>query len=358
MRSILLLLTLFFSATALAQTRPEAITAIKAISEEVMNYINDIKGNPTQKDSDYLTEKFNTAVSVWTEPFANGSIVDQMLMSFYSTVIYFRIGFMYSKMERTEEAYKYYRQLPASMQYLLVDQGFPIRYDLGNYTYTLDNSYIKTIAPIFYNDMVAVLAKLEKWNELENIGKEALELSNISAYKKYFVSTLMIEAGKKRNIDNDTLLDYYLQNIKSMARLDTAEKRFIKENNYPDYDLRYDEVKALLPKVKTKFDRYPKTARIYWEIRDTLKAKEFFTLLLNEGTWDEYVLKDAGEFSIASADKELGLRVGVTIKAFPHPENNCVAFQTGARIYEAFGYKSEAKYFQRQLRKCEKRIKN
>ncbi len=358
MRTIFLSLILLFSAPVFAQTRPEAVTAIKAITEDVTAYINAIKDQPTKKNLDYLTEKFNSAVAVWTEPFVNGSITDQMLMSYYSTVIYFRMGYMYSGMERPKDAYYYYRQLPASVQYLLVDRGFPIKYELGDYTYALDNSYIKTIAPIFYNDMVAVLAKLEKWKELENVGKEALELGNISAYKKYFISTLMIEAGKKRNIDNDTLLDYYLQNIKSITKLDTAEKRFIKENNYPDYELRNEEVKALLPKLKHKFDPYVKTARLYWEIRDTTKGKEFFTLLLNEGTWDEYVLKDAGEFAIAINNKELGLRIVATIKAFPHPENNCVAVQTAAKVSEAFGYKSEAKYFRRKSGKCEKRLKN
>jgi len=356
MRFLLLSLAILIGTNACCQTRPQAIQQIMGIADDVMNYINNIKDSPTQADIDHLNDRFKLAVSVWSEPSLYGDLIDKKVMTYYSTIIYYRMGHMFYSMKRFDEAYNYYKHLPPAMTYLVGEASYPMKFDIENFSYTLNYSYFINNAPLFYNDMLAILVTLEKWQEVEKIANTAIELKNNTAYRVYLASTFMIEAAQKRKISNDSLLDYYLMNIKHIAALDTADKRFIKENQLPSHESRYVDVEIVLPTLNHKADAYIKTARTYLEVRDMKRAKDFFMVIMNEGYWDEFVLKDAGDMAVESGDIAFGLKIVAAIKAFPHPENNCIAYQTAAKISEAFGPKSDAKYFRRQFEKCEKRL--
>jgi tetratricopeptide (TPR) repeat protein len=364
MKPLLLTLIVFSSFLCGAQSTKSDITTAAYLHETFLkNKKTLVKGKITQANIDWLQQYITLAetsinkVLNCKDPGYNEKR-DMVIATYLQVNLQDEMGrLLFYDMGRPKEAYERLKKIENSMRIIEDGTHYPLHYKTFDKSYEIKYEITKYYSVMYYRVMAAICNALSYPGEGAEYYKRSLNHRYVTPWYIYLNSyDLIVYKTEKNEVDRE-LIEYYLINLKSFVQLNRVDSLKIARDSLLSRQHCYDWIKYLLyqhPELSDSGRIYREAGDVFYQSKDYKQAAECYNNALKAGS--SYVFcYQAADVACRLNDKEMAmLYIGRIINKAYNLEAKCSLLERIAETYKYFGMASEAKSYEKKIRKCKK----
>jgi hypothetical protein len=239
-----------------------------------------------------------------------GTEEEKKVARYFELNFNYELGFAYGMMGENELAYIELAFISNEIEYFSNSAVFPLKYKYNNTTYAINFDNFSSTLGEYYSSMLEISANTGFNEEAYNWGKKALNLPSINEWLKYICLYRMIEVKSALNQWDREMVDYSLLQIEAVLKLDEANKKVIKDYNYPTENKGANSLLSALqknPSLSDNGSKYSQAAKMVIQLNNSASALALYKQMITDDNADVMLLNEALTYfqEVNRSDKSL-----------------------------------------------------
>lgn len=298
---------------SLAQTTESEIALAAGVKlyNEINDYVSELSIETIDDLDIYEIESYITDADYqFAIVHKKGTEEEKKVARYFELNFNYELGFAYGMMGENELAYIELAFISNEIEYFSNSAVFPLKYKFDNTTYVINYDNFSSTLGEYYSSMLEITANTGFNEEAYNWGKKALNLQSINAWLKYICLYRMIEVKTALNQWDREMVDYSILQIEAVLKLDEANKKLIKDYNYPTENKGASSLLTALQKNPTlsgNGSKYSQAAKMLIQLNNSASALAMYKQMITDDISDIVLLDEALTYfqKVISSDKTL-----------------------------------------------------
>ncbi|MBL7828186.1 MAG: hypothetical protein JNJ57_16260 [Saprospiraceae bacterium] len=344
-----------------AQTTAEQLQSGVEIYNAMREYVDGLNVKTlTQQEVDDAKARMDKGLAILDKVIREGNAEEIRTSRYFRTNFKYQYGFVLGAKGQNAKAYEVFKDIETDMTGY-VSGDFPLRYQFFDKNYVIKWENFSATQAEYLTGFAEICTNLDKLEDAVRVNKKALAHPGINNWLKYIAVNKMLDIyGKNQSLFNEQeVIDFSIQAIKSYYVLSESEKQTVADFNYPTIKRGVTNVLERAEKnMPAAMARTAETALAAQTDKTYVKVLQLFEITYRNNQPVDYAFHEAAQQyarDVKSLDAVKARYVGVTATdriAQATSNSNCQALQTVIDLYTYWNETGKVNEYMKKRQNC------